>query len=275
MAKKKKDLASVFEQHSIVAQDEEVEQKEETQAPEAVSSATEEKVEKKAEEPPAAAEEKAEEKVGSASPPSPPPANWESEENPYRKRYYDTARWATTVNQLNAELRRQLEIINKKLDGTYDPEKDAPPAPSPEVLRASAEQAGRARASLQAAYQTYGKEKVDAWLTKFHEVFGEDPFVQARILASDMPVFEAINAVKGYEFFARYGSDPDAIAQKIRAEVEQELAARQQQEQAKKLAERASLAEKQPKTLAKVKGSSVPAEAPATERKSLGEIFQK
>lgn len=208
------------------------------------------------------AEKAAEKEPKGVEPPPKPLADWEAADNPYRKRvedlekrYRDTASYATQVNKTNLDLQRQLEIINKKLDGTYDPERDAPKGPSPEEAARLSAIVGRAEASLHAAYKEFGREKVDGWLGRYAETFGRDPFVQQRILASEMPVYEAINAIKGYDFFSKYGDDPDKVLETIRKQLEEELAPRIREEEAKKLLEKANKREEEPKGLSKARAS--------------------
>ena len=65
-------------------------------------------------------------------------ANWDDDNNPWKKkanefdqRYRDTHRNWNQLNQQNQELQRQLSILGKKFDGTYDPRVDEPPPPDP------------------------------------------------------------------------------------------------------------------------------------------------
>lgn len=205
--------------------------------------------------------------------------DWESDTNPYKERFSqvekrqkDTASWANQVHQQNLALQKQVEIINKKLDGTYDPEKDKPREPSPDDRAFRAEISGRSRASFRAAASQLGEDKVNGYLKTFSEVFGDDPLVNYRVNMADMPVMEAIKAVKTFEFFEKYGNDPDKIVEKIEAELTEKLIPKLREEESKKIMERLSKKEEQPKGFSEVRGESDPPKA-TPKPSSLGQIF--
>ena len=160
--------------------DKPIEIKPEAAAPAKVEAAKEEpgvkpevKAEAKAEEKPPEAEEKKKEDTAKF--------DWESDSNPYKKRYADTQAWTMREQQNHA---RQMEIINKKLDGTYDPAQDEPKAPTPEETAILGERLGRVGSSLEAAYEIHGKETVDTTMAEFTRLYDNDVPVQNRIFSS-------------------------------------------------------------------------------------------
>ena len=85
------------------------------------------------------------------------------------------------------------------------------------------EQVGKTRASLNAAYELYGRDKVDPEIAEFSKLFDGNEVVQARVLRAEMPVVEAIRVMKEYRFVQKYGNDTDKIAENIRKTTEDEL----------------------------------------------------
>jgi hypothetical protein len=185
-------------------------------------------------------EVKTSESVVSETPPATteakPSFDWESDDNPYKgklqtteKRRLDAEKWAQTEHQRALAVEKlyaELEKVHKKLDGNWteaDEQAATAAKPTPEMEAWHAETRGRTQASKIAAFEKYGEEKVAEFLTTFKEVYGNDPFVQQRVLASEMPVLEAINAVRGYKFFTEFGNDPDQIVSKIETKIRAEL----------------------------------------------------
>lgn len=164
-----------------------------------------------------------------ATTPATPTIDWEADTNPYKgykKRYEDTARWGNSVNQKLAEITRQVTVQGKKLDGTYDPQTDEPGPPDPEFIADRADKQARVHASVAAAEQIYGKDRVHALIFAENapfRAFDNDAAVQARVLTAPAPVLEAIRVVEEHAFFSKYGRDPEKIRDNIRSEFKDEL----------------------------------------------------
>jgi len=187
---------------------------------------------------------KDDEKVETKDEKESPKTDWDSEENPYKKRHGDTFKWANTVNQQNVDLKKTIDRLEKKVDGTYDPEVDKGNEPTPEQIKAEGDLRGRVKASDVMAYDKYGKDETESFLNEFNEKFGNDQGIQYRVLASDAPTMEAIKIVKEAKFFDAYGRDPDAIKSKMREEIEAEIRDDVVKDEKKKFAERMSNKEK-------------------------------
>jgi len=180
--------------------------------------------------------------VDAIAEPVKPTVDWNSADNPYLKQYRDTAGYATRVNQQNKDLARQMEIINKKLDGTYDPEQDKPLEPSSDELVAQAEIKGKVSASQAVAEERYGAEAVQKLILDEHSPYARleasDPTIGPRVMASNAPILEAMAVLNEHVFFSKYGRDPEGIKkaitkevldverEKIRAEVTKDVMAR-------------------------------------------------
>lgn len=203
-----------------------------------------------------------------------PSVNWEDDSNPYKKRYQDTASWGNGINQELKALQKQNEIINKKLDGTYDPEKDKPPTISPDQERANAETEGRVRSSKAAAYKQYGKEKVDGMLGEFYAKHGQDPWMMNRVMNAELPAIEVMDIMAEQAFKAKYGNDPDAIYKSIRKEAEESMRAEIEAAVRKEWDEKITQKEKQPSGLSEVKGAANAKDRPYIQP-GLEQLFAK
>ncbi|MDZ4345293.1 MAG: hypothetical protein U1E51_22985 [Candidatus Binatia bacterium] len=220
-------------------------------------------VEAKPEEKPTLAKEEAKPKEG-AEPvvevkkeePSKPVVNWDTDENPYKKRHKDAGDYANRVNRENLELKRQFEVINKKLDGTYDPAVDDVKAPAPEEVMSNGQLIGRVGASLTAAIEIYGEETVNREINEFHQTFGQNPIIQQRVKSADLPAVEALKVMKEYRFVKEHGSDPDKIMESVRKSLIEELTPKIREEESQKLMARLDKKGKEVEGLGKVRGSS-------------------
>lgn len=189
--------------------------------------------------------------------------NWDDDNNPWKKkanefdqRYRDTHRNWNSLNQQNQELQRQLTILSKKFDGTYDPQVDEPPPPDPNAIRTWGAIEGKAQASFAAAVRTHGEQKVMQALEKYAQVFGNDRSVQERILLSDDPVQGALDALAGYEFFNQYGNDPSKIIETIRTQLETELTPKIAEREAKRVMDELAAKKREPDGIGRVLGGS-------------------
>lgn len=149
------------------------------------------------------------------------------------KQLKDTRDAYTRERQVNVETQRkidsltkQIDVLGKKFDGTYDEQRDAPKALPPELLVDEAKKSERVAASHWAAVEQYGEEYVmnTIWAddAPFRQ-FDGDPAVQARVFNAKLPLLEAIKVVKEAEHKAKYGSDPDAMRKAIESEVRANL----------------------------------------------------
>ena len=225
---------------------------------------------------------KPEEKKPDEKPPETKPeeklkVDYESDDNVYKKRFRDTSNWATNLNKQVVDQNREIAILKKKADGTYDEEIDNPP-PDPEAIRTKAETDGRSIASREIAVAQFGEETVLKDLLKFREVFGQDIHMQGSVMAAEQPVIEAIKAVRRYEFFEEYGADPGAIMDKIKtkalAEYTDKMRETIREEERAKLAERIKTKDGEVTGLAKLTGKTDHKEAKKS-LTSLDEILSE
>jgi len=167
---------------------------------------------------------------------------WDSDDNPYKQRASELAKrekaardWATQINQQYVNQQRELAVINKKLDGTYDPAVDDPRGPDPQQILSEAQIAGKVQASEMMARERYG-DKFEPEIQRFHELFDTNQLIQQRVLTSKAPMVEAFKVLREWDITQKYGStDVDTIIDKIKAETEAELRERIRKEEHQKI----------------------------------------
>ncbi len=236
---------------------------------EAKSEATE--TEAKAEE----VKEKSEEKV--------PEVNYAEENEKLKKeievsnkRQRDTANWATGFNSQMSDLKKQNEILSKKMDGTYDAEAEAKANEvDPNLLVQNAKTLGKVEASYSLAKQKYGEETVQKALynsdSPFRK-FDNNPAIQARVLGSDAPVMEAMTVLEEGAFHEKWGSDISAVEAKIKDSFRAELEKKADEKANTQLKERLSKKDGDVVGLKDATGSSSQEDSKGT-AKSLSSLF--
>ena len=189
---------------------------------------------------------------------------WESEENPFFKRFRDASAYANREHQENLQLKQQvtklsqdMQILQKKADGTYDPEKDDPVKQiRPEDVATQALNVGKMLASKNAMVAQHGAEKVNATLDEFTQTFGDNEMIQAVVLGSESPVSEAFRILDRYKFEQKYGTSPDDWRKNLRTEIEAELRPAIEKEVTDKLMQRADKKKNTPQGLSSARGSN-------------------
>jgi len=199
-----------------------------------------------------------------------PSVNWDDDGNPWKakasefeKRYKDTHRDWNRVNQERVdaqrqqqELFRQLDVLNKKLDGTYDPQKDEPPPPDPAQHRQWGALEGKVEASLAAAIRVHGEDTVMSALERYAQIFKDNKSVQQEILMSADPIQGALDAIKSHEFFAKYGTSPDTIQKRFKEDFDTNELPRIQEAARKAALEELTKQPREPRGIGQVLGSS-------------------
>jgi hypothetical protein len=156
---------------------------------------------------------------------------WETDENPFVKRFRDTAANWNREHQQNLALVQQMQqmqrdmvVLRKMADGTYDPETDDPSRQiTPEVVAKHALVKGSAAASRAAVVREIGEEAFNSKYTEFNTLFNDNPLVQQVVLESESPVHTAFEFVDRFHFERKYGNNPKKIYEAIKAEITKEL----------------------------------------------------
>lgn len=207
---------------------------------------------------------------------------WESDENPFKRtaaeaterlsslerQLIDTRNWATAVNQRNKLQERQLQRMEKKIDGTWDPEVDgkaeaeerraaeAGDAVSTEQAAADAEIRGATAASLHMAYETHGKEKTDAEIKEFDSLFQRNRLIMQRVTSSKRPIQEAMKVLSEYRTAKKYGtSDLGEMITKIKEEAVAQATPALIEKITKEIMAKLSLKDKETQGIRDVRGS--------------------
>ena len=187
----------------------------------------------------------------------------EAEDATFKKRFEDTAKWARDVNAQNAQLRelaanqqRQLDVLQKKVDGTWTEEDEAASKSSdtPDAVASRATLAGKAIASNAAAIREFGPEKVTAVLGEFHTLFEGNEIVKQVVSSADSPVHTAMQMVERYHFEQAYGTTPADWVKNIGQETEKKLRPVITKEIMEKIKAGKSTKDGSPSSLASAKG---------------------
>ena len=188
---------------------------------------------------------------------------WESEENPYFKRFKDTANnWQKEhqeklqLQSAVSQMQQEMVTLRKIADGTYDPEVDAPKPVSHETVAEKALNVGKVLASRNAAISQYGAEDVNVRLGEFSQLFDGNELINNLVLNSEAPVYEAFRILDSYKFESKYGSDPVSWHKNIRAEAETELREKLKAEITEELMGRADKKNNTPRGLSSSRGSN-------------------
>lgn len=251
------------------------------EAPKVAEPAKETKTEEKVAAP--AKDEKKDEKKEESS----PTFDWEADANPHKKRasdlekqVRDTRNWATQVNQEKVELQRQLEIINKKLDGTYDPEKDIPAPPPVEAITTAAVIKDRAQSSLESAVEWATKNGKDReWVEKqiehFDSTLGLDPLVQLRVLKSRSPIMEAFSIMQEEAAKRKWGNNLGEMERNIRADEAKKFETKLEEMVSKRIEERLKNLDKQPTGIREAREATTDSTSNGWRPKSLDEVLRR
>jgi hypothetical protein len=189
---------------------------------------------------------------------------WETDENPFKKRFQDTAANWNKEHQENLQLRgavqqmqQEMTVLRKMADGTYDPEKDDPSKQiTHEDVATKALHVGKVLASKNAAISQFGADEVNSRLGEFTQVFGQHELVNNLVLNAESPVHEAFRILDRYKFETKYGSTPADWHKSIRAEAEKELSDKLRKEITDELMGRVDKKNKTPRGLSSSRGSN-------------------
>lgn len=160
--------------------------------------------------------------------------DWESEDNPYKKRHKATSEWGSQVNQAyqklkeeNTELQANITDVRKGL------ELDEFKYKAPEKPQEETNFIQKLKVSEQAAVEFYGegdankgKEELEKLLgpdSGFPQLLQTNAAVRARFMNADSPILEAVKIMKEKVKLDFFGSDSiTEVKAKMRKELEAE-----------------------------------------------------
>jgi hypothetical protein len=137
--------------------------------------------------------------------------------------------------QIN-ELKQAIGILTKKIDGTYDEQKDAPRVLTNQEIETEAETRATVRTSHFAAVEyLMARDKLteaeaDAKVKELvwgdeapFRAFDMDRAVQARVLGAKVPIIEALKVVQEAEDKKKYGDSPAAMREALKKELTEQI----------------------------------------------------
>jgi len=134
------------------------------------------------------------------------------------------------------ELKQAIGVLTKKIDGTYDEVKDAPPVLTSQQIETEAETRATVRTSHFAAVEyLMARDKLteteaDAKVKELvwsedapFRAFDTDRAVQARVLGAKVPIIEALKVVQEAEDKKKYGDSPAAMRESLKKELTEQI----------------------------------------------------
>lgn len=127
------------------------------------------------------------------------------------------------IGNENKELKRELDIMKAKIEGTYE----EPVKPSPDDEKALADFQGRERADMRAAVGMYGAEVIQDSLyadnNPYLQLIKDEPWWHQRVMSSPNPVQEAMTILSERRLVKELGSDLDKAKTKLAEEMKPKL----------------------------------------------------
>jgi len=134
------------------------------------------------------------------------------------------------------ELKQAIGVLTKKIDGTYDEVKDAPPVLTSQQIETEAETRATVRTSHFAAVEyLMARDKLteteaDAKVKELvwsedapFRAFDTDRAVQVRVLGAKVPIIEALKVVQEAEDKKKYGDSPAAMREALKKELTEQI----------------------------------------------------
>lgn len=127
------------------------------------------------------------------------------------------------LQQKVKDLTAKLQQLQQKVEGTYV---DAP-GPTPEQQQALMEFQARESASRKVAEEQYGADTIHAKIyaedAPYRQLIAEYPWLHHRVLTSDTPILEALQALEEMEVLSTYGRSAPAVLENVTQQVKEQL----------------------------------------------------
>lgn len=159
-----------------------------------------------------------------------------AEDLTFKQRFEETAKWGHALNEQNQQMRtlleqqtQKLEMLQKKLDGTWTDEDDAKleRGSSTEEVATRAVQVGKALASKAALYRELGEAEATKVLTEYNQLFGGNETIRNIVANEESPAHAAALLVERYHFEQEHGRTPKewkaSIEKAYRTSMEKEI----------------------------------------------------
>jgi hypothetical protein len=121
------------------------------------------------------------------------------------------------------ELKAELKELRAKVEGTYT----APTGPTPEQERALMDFQAREAASRKVAEEKYGADFIKSHIfdedSPYRQLISEHPWIHQRVMGSDTPILEALDAMNEQEVLTTYGTTPASVLANVSKAVKDQL----------------------------------------------------
>ena len=125
--------------------------------------------------------------------------------------------------QQSKALKAELAELRAKVEGTPS----APAGPTPEQERALVEFQAREAASRKVAEEKYGVEFIKTQIfdeeSPYRQLIGEHPWIHQRVMGSDTPILEALDALNEHQVLTTYGKTPTSVLENVTKAVKDQL----------------------------------------------------
>jgi len=123
----------------------------------------------------------------------------------------------------NKRLKAEMQELRTKFDSSYTP----PAGPTPEQELAAKEFQAREAASRKVAEEKYGadfiRDKIFADDSPYRQLIAEQPWIHHRVMTSDTPILEAIDALNEHEVLSTFGRNPAVVLENVTKAIEPQL----------------------------------------------------
>ena len=147
-----------------------------------------------------------------------------------QKQLGDQTKANKRLGRENLDLKRRVETLTtemKELRAKLDGTPLEPTGPTPEQERALIEYNAREAASRKVAEEQYGAEviqqKIFAEDSPYRHLIGEFPWVHQRVLGSETPVLEALDALEEHQVLSQFGRTSKAVLENVEQAVKDKL----------------------------------------------------
>lgn len=121
------------------------------------------------------------------------------------------------------ELKAELAALRARVDGTPS----EPAGPTPEQERALIDFQAREAASRKVAEDKYGVEFIKTQLfdeeSPYRQLISEHPWIHQRVMGSDTPILEALDALNEHQVLTTYGKTTASVLENVSKAVKDQL----------------------------------------------------
>jgi hypothetical protein len=125
--------------------------------------------------------------------------------------------------QQSKAMKAELAALRAHVEGTAS----EPAKPTPEQDRALIEFQAREAASRKVAEEKYGADFIKAQIfdeeSPYRQLIGEHPWIHQRVMGSDTPILEALDALNEHQVLSTYGKTAASVLENVSKAVKEQL----------------------------------------------------